>query len=88
MLSRIRDVIVIAALAVCLAGDVSADTNGQIFAVRNNEIFLMSQPRPVRSVHRSEGWTPQSVAEHALPALKASFFDLDRSGDVFTWDPI
>ncbi len=78
----------IAPLAVCLAGDVSADTNGQIFAVRNNEIFLMSQPRPVRSVHRSEGWTPQSVAEHALPALKASFFDLDRSGDVFTWDPI
>ena len=78
----------IAPLAVCLASDVSADTNGQIFAVRNNEIFLISQPRPVRSVHRSEGWTPQSVAAHALPALKASYFDLDRSGDVFTWDPI
>ena len=78
----------IAPLAVCLASDVSADTNGQIFAVRNNEIFLMSQPRPVRSVHRGEGWTPQSVAAHALPALKASYFDLDRSGDVFTWDPI
>ena len=78
----------IAPLAVCLARDVSADTNGQIFAVRNNEIFLISQPRPVRSVHRSEGWTPQSVAAHALPALKASYFDLDRSGDVFTWDPI
>ncbi len=72
----------------CLASDVSADTNGQIFAVRNNEIFLIGQPRPVRSVHRSEGWTPQSVAAHALPALKASYFDLDRSGDVFTWDPI
>ena len=78
----------IAPLAVCLASDVSADTNGQIFAVRNNEIFLISQPRPVRSVHRGEGWTPQSVAAHALPALKASYFDLDRSGDVFTWDPI
>ena len=78
----------IAPLAVCLASDVSADTNGQIFAVRNNEIFLMSQPRPLRSVHRGEGWTPQSVAAHALPALKASYFDLDRSGDVFTWDPI
>jgi NAD(P)-dependent dehydrogenase (short-subunit alcohol dehydrogenase family) len=78
----------IAPLAVCLASDVSSTTNGQIFAVRNNEIFLISQPRPVRSVHRSEGWTPQSVASHALPALQASYFDLDRSGDVFTWDPI
>ena len=24
----------------------------------------------------------------AMPALKSSFFDLDRSGDVFSWDPI
>jgi NAD(P)-dependent dehydrogenase (short-subunit alcohol dehydrogenase family) len=78
----------IAPLAVCLASDAAKDVNGQIFAVRNNEIFLMSQPRPVRSVHRSEGWTPQTVAEQALPALKASFFDLDRSSDVFSWDPI
>jgi len=78
----------IAPLAVCLASDEARDVNGQIFAVRNNEIFLMSQPRPVRSVHRGEGWTPQSVAAHALPALKASFFELERSGDVFSWDPI
>jgi NAD(P)-dependent dehydrogenase (short-subunit alcohol dehydrogenase family) len=78
----------IAPLAVYLASDAARDVNGQIFAVRNNEIFLMSQPRPVRSVHRSEGWTPEHIAEHAMPALKASFFDLDRSGDVFCWDPV
>ncbi|TSA12927.1 MAG: SDR family NAD(P)-dependent oxidoreductase [Comamonadaceae bacterium] len=78
----------IAPLVVCLASDQAGDANGQIFAVRNNEIFLISQPRPVRSVQRSEGWTPQSVASHALPALKASYFDLDRSADVFCWDPI
>ena len=78
----------IAPLAVCLASDESKDANGQIFAVRNNEIFLISQPRPVRSVHRSEGWTPQTVMSHALPALKAQYFDLDRSGDVFSWDPV
>lgn len=78
----------IAPLAVCLASDESSEANGQIFAVRNNEIFLISQPRPIRSVHRSEGWSPQSVASHALPALKASFFSLDRSGDVFSWDPV
>ena len=78
----------IAPLAVCLASDASADTNGQVFAVRNNEIFLISQPRPVRSVQRSDGWTPQTIAAHALPALKKSYFDLDRSGDVFSWDPV
>jgi short-subunit dehydrogenase len=78
----------IAPLVVCLASEESSDANGQIFAVRNNEIFLISQPRPVRSVHRSEGWTPESVASHALPALKAMFYPLDRSGDVFCWDPV
>jgi NAD(P)-dependent dehydrogenase (short-subunit alcohol dehydrogenase family) len=78
----------IAPMAVALASDASAHVNGQIFAVRNNEIFLMSQPRPIRSVHRSEGWTPQTVLDQAMPALKSSFFDLDRSGDVFSWDPI
>ena len=78
----------IAPLAVALASDAAKDTNGQVFAVRNNEIFLMSQPRPERSVHRSEGWTPETVLSHALPALKANFYPLDRSGDVFTWDPI
>ena len=78
----------IAPLAVCLASEAARDANGQIFAVRNNEIFLISQPRPVRSVQRSEGWDPQTVASHALPALQASYFPLDRSGDVFSWDPV
>jgi NAD(P)-dependent dehydrogenase (short-subunit alcohol dehydrogenase family) len=78
----------IAPLAVALASDAGADVSGQVFAVRNNELFLMSQPRPLRSVHRGEGWTPETVARHALPALKASFYALDRSSDVFTWDPV
>lgn len=78
----------IAPLAVALAADSGRDVTGQIFAVRNNEVFLMSQPRPVRSVHSGEGWTPQTVASHALPALQASFYPLDRSADVFSWDPV
>jgi len=78
----------IAPLAVYLASERAAQVNGQVFTVRNNEIFLMSQPRPVRSVHRSQGWTPESIAEHGMPALAGSFFPLDRSGDIFTWDPV
>ena len=34
------------------------------------------------------GWTPQDIAEHGMPALKGSFFPLDRTQDVFTWDPL
>ena len=78
----------IAPLAVYLLSDAARDVNAQVFAVRNNEIFVMSQPRPLRSVHRSEGWSPQFIAEHGMPALKASFGPLDRSADVFSWDPV
>jgi hypothetical protein len=48
----------------------------------------MSQSRPIRSVHRAQGWTPQTVASHAIPAIKAGFYPLHRSADVFSWDPI
>ena len=78
----------IAPLAVYLASDAAADVTGQVFAVRANEIFLMSQSRPLRSMHTAEGWTPQSVAERAIPAMRPSFYALDRSQDVFDWDPI
>ena len=78
----------IAPVAAFLASDEAKDVTGQIFAVRQNEVFLMSQSRPVRSVHRAEGWTPETLAEHGMPALKGSFYDLDRSADVFTWDPV
>ena len=78
----------IAPLAVYLASDAAQDVTGQIFGVRANELFLLSQNRPVRSVHRAEGWTPQTVASHAIPALRADFYPLERSQDVFSWDPL
>jgi hypothetical protein len=78
----------ISPMAVFLASEAAREVSGQIFAVRANEILLMSQPRPVRSVHRADGWTAESIAAHALPALKASFLPLEVSADVFSWDPI
>jgi NAD(P)-dependent dehydrogenase (short-subunit alcohol dehydrogenase family) len=77
-----------APLAVFLVSDAAREVTGQIFAVRNNEIALMSQNRPLRIVHRLEGWTPERIVEHGFPALKASFVPLDCSADVFAWDPI
>jgi NAD(P)-dependent dehydrogenase (short-subunit alcohol dehydrogenase family) len=78
----------IAPLAVYLASDAAADVSGQIFGVRANEIFLFSQNRPLRSVHRAGGWTPEAIGEQAIPALRAHFYPLERSQDVFSWDPI
>jgi NAD(P)-dependent dehydrogenase (short-subunit alcohol dehydrogenase family) len=77
-----------APLTVFLASDLAEGITGQVFATRMNEIFLMSQSRPLRAVHRSEGWTAALIAEHAAPALKAAMLPLDRSQDVFSWDPI
>src|SRR5207244_11523222 len=68
----------IAPIVAFLLSNVAGDVTGQIFAVRMNEILLMSQSRPLRSIHRGEGWTPQTVAEHGVPAVMASFNKLDR----------
>jgi NAD(P)-dependent dehydrogenase (short-subunit alcohol dehydrogenase family) len=78
----------IAPMAVFLASDAAQDVTGQIFGIRANEIFLMGQSRPIRSVHRGEGWTPETIASHAIPSMRSHFYKLERSGDVFNWDPI
>jgi len=57
-------------VAAALCCDKAAHITGQIFAVRMNEIFLMSQSRPVRSVHTGEGWTVDSIFETAMQHLK------------------
>ena len=77
----------IAPIAVALCSDKSKVT-GQVFSVRNNEVFLMGQSRPIRSIHRSEGWTPETVLTHVIPSMEDNFYDLDRSADVFNWDPV
>ena len=78
----------IAPLVTYLASDYGQGVTGQVFSVRKNEIFLMSQSRPLRSVHRDGGWTADTVAQHAMPALERSFIPLDVSSDVFSWEPV
>jgi NAD(P)-dependent dehydrogenase (short-subunit alcohol dehydrogenase family) len=78
----------IAPLAVFLASDAGARVSGQIFGVRANEIYLFNQIRMVRSLHRDGGWTPESIAEHAMPALESGFFPNVPSLTLTPWDPI
>ncbi len=42
-----------------LLSDAAKGVTGQVFGVRKNELFLFSQARPIRSMHRADGWTVQ-----------------------------
>ncbi|MCE9648282.1 MAG: SDR family oxidoreductase, partial [Parvibaculum sp.] len=66
----------------------SCTTNGQIFSVRGNEIVLFSQPRPVKSVARIDGWTPETILSHGIPAMEGAYTDLGATSSVFTWEPV
>jgi NAD(P)-dependent dehydrogenase (short-subunit alcohol dehydrogenase family) len=78
----------IAPFVTALLSDAGAGVTGQIFGVRNNEIYLFSQPRPIRTAHTSDGWTPETIAERVFPMFANDFYPLVRSGEVFTWDPV
>jgi NAD(P)-dependent dehydrogenase (short-subunit alcohol dehydrogenase family) len=78
----------VAQLAIALASPLSKDVSGQIIGARGNEVILFSQPRPVKSIARLEGWTPTTIIEHGFPAMQANFTDLGASASVFPYDPI
>ena len=78
----------VAQLAVALCADTAKHVSGQIFAVRGNEVILFDQPRPVKSLARLEGWTPETLIDQAFPAMQADFFGMGASASVFPYDPI
>ena len=62
--------------------------SGQVFGVRKNEIFVFSKPRPIKTMHRSDGWTPGSIISDLLPALQPAMQPLARSADIWPYDPV
>ncbi len=78
----------VAQLATFLATDAAREISGQIFGARGNEIYLYSQPRPVRIMHRGDGWTPEKMEQHLLPAIRSGLTPLERTRDVYNWDAI
>ncbi len=73
---------------VALLSDAAAGVTGQIFGVRNNEIFLFTQNRPFKTAHTAEGWTPETILERVIPQFQHDMYPLHRSGDIFTWEPV
>jgi hypothetical protein len=75
-------------MVVFLLSEASSSVTGQIFSVRKNELILFSQPRPLRSMQKSDGWTPEAIAEEFLPSVEGSFYDLERTRDILGYPPI
>jgi len=67
----------IAPLCAFLASEQAGYVNGQVFHQRAGELSLYGHMRPVRMVHRNGGWTPQTIAEIAMPSLASGFTSLD-----------
>ncbi len=67
----------IAPLCVFLASEQAGYVNGQVFHQRASELSLYGHMRPVRMVHHHGGWTPELIAEVAMPSLQSGFTSLD-----------
>lgn len=78
----------VAPLVVGLLSDSAKHVTGQIFGVRKNEVYVFSKPRPIKTMQRSEGWTPQSIVQDLLPAMAPAMAPLARSADIFPYDPV
>ena len=78
----------VAQLAVTLCAEGAKHVSGQIFSVRGNEVVLFNQPRPVKSVSRLEGWTPETLIEYGLSAMEGSFTELGATTSVFPYPPV
>jgi len=77
----------VAPLVVYLASDKADGISGQILSARNNEIYLFNQNRPIAPCTVPTAGRRKS-SRPAQGAFAASFTPLDRSGDVFSWDPV
>lgn len=77
-----------APLAVYLASDRAAHVNGQVFGVRKNEIYLYNQTSLARVIADGAGWTPESIADRAMPSLVGGFQTPMTAAGAFPWEPL
>lgn len=78
----------VAPLVAYLASDAAAGVTNQIFGVHGDEIVLFSKPRPIHAMLKTEGWTPRSIADELIPAMRDDFARPDEvAAELFSGKP-
>ena len=67
-----------ARFSVAMVTPAAAHVSGQIFGSSGDNIILYSQPRPLQTEARAEGWTIDTILSEALPAMQDNFYSLAR----------
>lgn len=71
-----------------LASDMPEGITGQVFGARGHEIFLFSQPRPVRVIGRAGGWDLESIHAAVNASLRSGFETLQTDLELFESEPL
>ena len=67
-----------ARFSVAMISDAAKHVTGQIFGVSGENIILYSQPRPIETVSKAEGWTVETILSEAIPKMEDKFYSLAR----------
>ena len=67
-----------ARFSVALLADAAKNVSGQIFGSSGENIILYSQPRPIQTETKAEGWTVDTILSEALPNMQEKFYSLNR----------
>jgi hypothetical protein len=67
-----------ARFSVALVSEAAKGVSGQIFGVSGENIILYSQPRPIETLGKAEGWTVETILSEALPRMADKFYPLQR----------
>ncbi len=68
-----------ARFSVAMVAPAASHVSGQVFGASGENIILYSQPRPIETVTKEEGWTVETILSEAVPAMAPKFFDLNRA---------
>jgi NAD(P)-dependent dehydrogenase (short-subunit alcohol dehydrogenase family) len=67
-----------ARFSVAMITPAASKVSGQIFGASGESIILYSQPRPIETVTKDEGWTVASILSEAVPKMAPKFCSLER----------
>jgi NAD(P)-dependent dehydrogenase (short-subunit alcohol dehydrogenase family) len=67
-----------ARLSVALVSEAAKNVSGQIFGASGENIILYSQPRPIETLSKPEGWTTATILSECFPKMADKFYPLAR----------